>query len=129
MDAKCNIATEYKLFYRPPDSPCSSALPDPSPPAVPPANTCFKPYTVGITPSDLAMTTTTNGMTVPYIVRVERGTINRGIYDIAVLFDPTSARLDGTLAAAGVEPQGGLHVRRFDRPAAAAIPQRAELGR
>ncbi len=24
----------------------------------------------------------------PYIVRVERGTINRGIYDIAVLFDP-----------------------------------------
>ena len=25
----------------------------------------------------------------PYIVRLERGTINRGIYDIAVLFDPT----------------------------------------
>ncbi len=25
----------------------------------------------------------------PYIVRVERGTLNRGIYDIAVLFDPT----------------------------------------
>ena len=25
----------------------------------------------------------------PYIVRVERGTMNRGIYDIAVLFDPT----------------------------------------
>ena len=34
------------------------------------------------------MTTTTAGLTVPYIVRVERGTINRGIYDIAVLFDP-----------------------------------------
>ena len=28
-------------------------------------------------------------MTVPYIVRVERGTMNRGIYDIAVLFDPS----------------------------------------
>ncbi len=28
---------------------------------------------------------------VPYIVRVERGTMNRGIYDIAVLFDPASA--------------------------------------
>ena len=26
----------------------------------------------------------------PYIVRVERGTINRGIYDIAVLFNPTA---------------------------------------
>ena len=35
------------------------------------------------------MTTTTTGLTVPYIVRVERGTINRGIYDIAVLFDPS----------------------------------------
>jgi hypothetical protein len=36
------------------------------------------------------MTTTDTGVTVPYIVRVERGTINRGIFDIAVLFDPTS---------------------------------------
>ena len=36
------------------------------------------------------MTASTNGMTVPYIVRVERGTINRGIYDVATLFDPVS---------------------------------------
>jgi hypothetical protein len=87
-DAQCDIATEYKLFYRTTNAPCSSALPDPSPPAVPPANDCFKPYTPGTTPADLATTTTTGGLTVPYIVRVERGTINRGIYDIAVLFDP-----------------------------------------
>jgi Tannase-like family of unknown function (DUF6351) len=87
-DAQCNIATEYKLFYRTTTSPCSSALPDPSPPAAPPANDCFKPYTPGSAPADLAMTTTTAGLTVPYIVRVERGTINRGIYDVAVLFDP-----------------------------------------
>src|SRR6195256_6459932 len=91
VDAQCNIATEYKLFYRTTTSPCSTALPDPSPPAIPAANACFKPYTVGTTPPDLAMTTTTALLTVPYIVRVERGTINRGIYDIAVLFDPTSA--------------------------------------
>ena len=37
---------------------------------------------------DLAMTTTSDGLTVPFIVRVERGTLNRGIYDIVVLFDP-----------------------------------------
>src|SRR4029453_11420102 len=50
---------------------------------------CFMPYTVGTTPNDLvAQTTTTDGKTVPYIVRVERGTLNRGIYDIAGLFDP-----------------------------------------
>ena len=88
-DAQCNIATEYKLFYRTTTAGCSSALPDPSPPAAPPTNNCFKPYTPGSTPADLATTTTTAGLTVPYIVRVERGTINRGIYDIAVLFDPS----------------------------------------
>lgn len=91
VDAQCNIATEYKLFYRTTTTGCSSALPDPSPPAPAPTNNCFKPYTVGSTPADLAMTTTTTGLTVPYIVRVERGTMNRGIYDIAVLFDPTRA--------------------------------------
>jgi hypothetical protein len=89
VDAQCNIASEYKLFYRTTTTGCSTALPDPSPPAVPPTNNCFKPYTPGTTPSDLATTTTTAGLTVPYIVRVERGTMNRGIYDIAVLFDPT----------------------------------------
>jgi hypothetical protein len=88
LDAQCNIATEYKLFYRTTTPGCSSALPDPSPPAAPPANNCFKPYTPGSTPADLATTITSAGLTVPYIVRVERGTINRGIYDIAVLFDP-----------------------------------------
>ena len=35
--------------------------------------------------------TTPLGSTTPvkYIVRVERGTVNRGIYDVAVLYDPT----------------------------------------
>jgi hypothetical protein len=89
VDAQCNIATEYKLFYRTTTTGCSSALPDPSPPAPAPTNNCFKPYVLGSTPADLATTTTTEGVTVPYIVRVERGTINRGIYDIAVLFDPS----------------------------------------
>src|SRR6185295_737074 len=69
VDAQCNIATEYKLFYRTTTPGCSTALPDPSPPAAPPANNCFKPYTPGTTPADLATTTTTTGLTVPYIVR------------------------------------------------------------
>src|SRR5262245_16117492 len=89
VDAQCTIATEYKLFYRTTTPGCSTALPDPSPPAAPPANNCFKPYNpASPPPADLATTTTTTGLAVPYIVRVERGTINRGIYDIAVLFDP-----------------------------------------
>lgn len=99
VDAQCNIATETKLYYRTNVAGCSMALPDPSPSvpftsaspaqtATPPANPCFKPYTAGTTPADLATTTTDAGVTVPYIVRLERGTMNRGIYDIAVLYDP-----------------------------------------
>lgn len=98
-DANCNIATETKLYYRSTTAGCSLGLPDPTAtttatatavPAnpTPPANACFKPYTVGSTPGDLATTTTDAGVTVPYIVRVERGTMNRGIYDIAVLHNP-----------------------------------------
>jgi len=91
VDVQCNIATEFKLFYRTTSAGCSLAvLPDPSPAGTPtPANSCFQPYTVGSTPADLATTTTSDGLKVPYVVRVERGTINRGIYDIAVLFDTT----------------------------------------
>jgi hypothetical protein len=92
IDVQCNIATEVKLFYRTTAAAtaCSTARPDPSlgaPPA--PANACFKPYDPASPPTDLAMTTTDAGVTMPYIVRVERGTLNRGVYDIAVLFDPT----------------------------------------
>ena len=46
----------------------------------------FKPYTPGQErPDDMAQTTTMDGLTVDYVVRWERGTINRFIYSIAVL--------------------------------------------
>ena len=94
-DANCSIATEVKYYYRTTadvastanPGGCSTSIPDPSS-GTPPANGCFKPYTAGSTPPDLAQTTDSTGATVPFIVRVERGTINRGIYDIAVLADP-----------------------------------------
>ena len=104
IDAQCNIATETRLFYRTltpltaaaGDGGCSFVLPDPSPTlTIPspstPANSCLQPYVAGTTADSLVATTTPLGATAPvkYIVRVERGTVNRGIYDIAVLFDPT----------------------------------------
>ena len=48
----------------------------------------FAPYDPASPPPDLTWTTTDQGRTVPYIVRRERGVIDRGIYDIAVLFQP-----------------------------------------
>ena len=101
-DAQCNIATEYKLYYRSTASTtCTFSLPDPTPavaatsttlPAAstPPANGCFKPFdAAAAVPADMGTTVTDAGKTVNYVVRVERGTMNRGIYDIAVLFDPS----------------------------------------
>lgn len=83
---ECNIPTEYKLYYRTTTVGCSFAIPDPST-GNPPGNACFRTYTSGA-PADMATTTTDAGEPVPYIVRVERGTMNRGIFDIAVLFNP-----------------------------------------
>lgn len=40
-------------------------------------------------PANIASTTTDHGITVPYIVRVETGAIDRDEYRIAVLYDPT----------------------------------------
>jgi Tannase-like family of unknown function (DUF6351) len=43
-----------------------------------------------VLPADVATTTTVTGRTVPFVVRVETATIDRGIYQMTVLFDPTS---------------------------------------
>lgn len=40
-------------------------------------------------PADVATITTIRGTTVPFVVRVETGTINRGIHQTLVLHDPT----------------------------------------
>ena len=85
-DAQCNIAAEIKHYYRTTER-CGR---DPKDPRrfIP----CFKPYDPQAErPADLAETSNQQGESVPYVVRVERGTINRGIYDIAVLDEPGSA--------------------------------------
>ena len=42
----------------------------------------------GVEPPDLSHTTTLNGEAVPYVVRIETGTINRAVYQIALLHVP-----------------------------------------
>lgn len=76
LDAACSARTVVTYLYRAAESEPGEAL---------------KPLTNRASlPSDVAMTTTTTGDTVPYVVRIETGTINRAIYQIAVLHDPTS---------------------------------------
>ncbi|MGW0504552.1 DUF6351 family protein [Micromonospora sp. NPDC003241] len=55
----------------------------------------------GPLPADVATTTTSDGRTVPYVVRVERGTINRAVYEIALLHQPGTAPPDPWTATDG----------------------------
>ncbi|MEO3889468.1 DUF6351 family protein [Nonomuraea sp. B5E05] len=55
----------------------------------------FAPLPAGQTrPGDLAWTTTSEGRRVPYIVRVETGTINRAVYEMSMLADPAAEEPD-----------------------------------
>ena len=59
----------------------------------------FRPLPAGPLPADVAQTTLLDGRTVPYVVRRERGTIDRFIYSIAILAPPgnPAARPDTSL--------------------------------
>lgn len=71
VDQVCNQPAEYRFFYR-----STNATKD------------WQPYDVEHPPSDVAMTTTDAGVTVPFIVRVETGYQDRDQYTIGVLFQP-----------------------------------------
>src|SRR5579864_3484426 len=75
LDADCSAATKIEYFYHPTETPDGTFKPLPDP--------------HGPRPANLVHTTTSEGKTVPYIVRVESGTINRAIYRIAILDDPS----------------------------------------
>lgn len=57
----------------------------------------FKPWQVpfgGIAPIDVAEISINGDIPVPYIVRVETGTVNRAVYEIAMLHNPAIAQPD-----------------------------------
>ena len=72
LDEHCSVNRRVDYYYR---STAGGAL---------------KPWPASSTPSDLVQLTTHSGSTVPYIVRIETGTINRGIYQISMLHNPAS---------------------------------------
>ncbi len=71
IDKNCSVLRRVDYIYRSVNSVGFQSLADPS-----------------IVPKDAAFVTTLTGAVVPYIVRVETGTINRAIYQIAVLHTP-----------------------------------------
>jgi len=89
-DANCSAPMKVEYFYK------SSAPPAPAAGrggAGGAGASPFKPLPnpMGARPADIATTRTIDGNTVPYIVRVESGVIDRSIYRIAMLDDPKGA--------------------------------------
>ena len=72
QDTQCNEPPTYRYLYKS----SNPALPG------------LQPYDPDSPPADVATTTTDHGVTVPFIVRVEAGYLNRDEYQIATLFQP-----------------------------------------
>jgi hypothetical protein len=71
-DDHCNQPPEYSYLYKSTD----------------PTKTALQPYDPANPATDVATTTTENGMTLPFIVRQELGYQDRDQYKIAALFQP-----------------------------------------
>ena len=57
----------------------------------------FKPLPQGLAddmPEDIGMIDSAIGIIIPFVVRVETGTVNRAVYEIAMLHDPAAGQLD-----------------------------------
>jgi hypothetical protein len=72
-DAACNAPKNVQYLY------------------MPTTGGALRPYDLSDPPQDVAQTTTSEGTTINYLVRLETGTINRGIYQIAFLHEPGTA--------------------------------------
>ncbi len=72
VDPQCNRPPTFSYLYMSTD----------------PAKSGFQPYNPSSPPSDVAQTTTDQGVKVPFIVRVETGYMDRDQYQITVLYQP-----------------------------------------
>ncbi len=100
LDADCGVKTQVTYVYKStqPVTPDERAATPKS--GAPPVG--FKVYDPSAPrPSDLAEVITSNGSKVPYIVRWERGTINRALYQFAFLHEPGTPLPDPWTATPG----------------------------
>jgi hypothetical protein len=82
LDANCSVATRVHYLYLAKGGTALQPLPG-----------------TAALPTDVATTTTTAGVSVPFIVRVETGSMNRGIYQNAILFNPVADAPPGPRSA------------------------------
>jgi hypothetical protein len=93
LDEECTAKTVVTYVYKSTDPPPAGGRGRGAAPGALPAG--FKAFDPSAArPADLAQTTTSDGKTVAYIVRRERGTINRAIYEITMLHNPSDPAPD-----------------------------------
>jgi len=85
VDAQCNTPTDYLYYYYPAakvGTGCTLTVTG--------ANPCFVAYNPASRPADADIANFTNdrGVTVESLLRLEKGTINRSIYQVLAYFDP-----------------------------------------
>lgn len=88
VDAQCNTATTYSYYYQPVTAPADCTF------TITGANPCFVAFTSlndpATRPANAAIADFTNdrGDTVKSLIRVERGVLNRNIYQLVTFYDP-----------------------------------------
>lgn len=89
VDAQCNTATTYSYYYQPKakeGTACTFTITG--------ADPCFLPYASLNDPAtrpanaEIADFTNDRGVTVKSLIRVERGVLNRNVYQLVSFFDP-----------------------------------------
>lgn len=85
LDDDCGIETRIDYLYRPEGSDVFRLF-----------NQSSAEY-----PPDVSFVTLENGVTVPQIIRVETGTVNRAVYEIAMLHDPNDIEVSPWSRSAG----------------------------
>src|SRR5206468_3794489 len=85
VDTQCNTSTDYFYYYYPAakvGTGCTLTITG--------ANPCFVAYSPASRPADADIANFTNdrGDTVKSLLRLEKGTINRSIYQVLAYFDP-----------------------------------------
>ena len=93
LDDQCNAVSQYSYYYQPKaregSTTCTFTITG--------ANRCFEPFPSLNDPasrpadSEIADFTNDRGQTAKSIIRVERGAIDRGIYQLVTFFDPAVA--------------------------------------